>query len=104
MKPGGKQEMRSTLMPPDFPLDPGSGMVYEAKAKPAPHECKTPDAREHIVGSIWCCEACHCLWNLTDDGCYGDYAPSFTSVWRLETKRERRKRWKRGVIYKGELR
>lgn len=96
-------------MPPDFPLDPTTtadvwiaetGVIHTAKHPTSPHYCQAPQARDYGVGSIYCCPECHRISFCRN---YYGWDKSFNR-WKLETDKERRKRWKRGVIYKGELR
>ena len=79
-----------------------TGIVHTVKIAAAPHTCNAPNARDYGRGSLYCCPECHRI-SICDLAAYSDYQWDL-NVWKLETEKERRKRWKRGVIYKGELR
>ena len=83
----------------DVHIEP-TGIVHTVKIAAAPHTCNAPNARDYGRGSLYCCPECHRI-----SICRVQRLHQWDrSGWELETERERRKRWKRGVLYKGELR
>ena len=83
------------------PRDQGEFIVKDVKPGPSPHMCLRPGrwtSRAYNPGSLFCCPTCHRLSILKEE------VDADSNAWYLETNRERRKRWKRGEIYKGELR
>lgn len=76
--------------------------IVKVGVQPAPrHCCQAPSAREQTIGTIFVCPVCHWLSTVTNNSYRDD--SSFNS-WRAETRKERRKRWKRGYVYAAELR
>ena len=75
-------------------------VVKEGPPQPGQHSCTVPNSRDHTPGTVWCCPDCHRL-SIVEAG---DFPGKDWNRWRFETAKERKKRWKRGYVYAGELR
>jgi hypothetical protein len=76
-------------------------IVKEGPPQPEQHSCTVPNARDHTPGTVWCCPGCHRI-SIVVEG-ENSRGPEW-NVWRFETDKSRRKRWKRGYVYAAELR